>query len=347
MKSRSWLEEQIYFKQEEYFGSLLMAIQSARYSIEVETYIFEMDPVGRSVIEALIQAASRGVRVRVLVDGMGTWFTQDNLKKEFKDSRVQFRIYHPFSFFGIGYTHVNKRLHRKLWIFDHETAFTGSFNITGEPTRDTGVRLKGGPIGLLSDAFERVWSKKSENLPRRTRMGWVRLNENKKMRRSNHQDLIRRIREAKSRIWITSAYFVPPFFVLRALCRSGLQGRDVRLLLPARPDHIFMKWMAEAFYRTLLLSGVRVFEFEESFLHSKTILIDDWAMVGSTNLNHRSLVHDLEVDVVLHQLLSKTILQDQFEMDLKKSRELEYRRLKFSWLSRIIQWALHFFRFYA
>ncbi len=347
MKSRSWVEEKIYFKHEEYFGDLMSSIREARHSIELESYIFELDQTGQAVIQALIEAATRGVRVRVVVDGMGTWFTQNELENAFHGSRVQFRVYHPFSFFGIGYSHVNKRLHRKLWIFDHETVFTGSFNITAEPTRDTGVRLKGGPIGLLADAFERVWGKHTANLPHKTRMGWVRLNENKKMRRSNHQDLVRRIREARTRIWITNAYFVPPFFLLRALCRAGLQGLDVRLLLPARPDHLFMKWMGEAFYQTLLLSGVRVFEFEESFLHAKTILIDEWAMVGSTNLNHRSLVHDLEVDVVLHQSSSKERLESQFEQDLAKSCELEYRRLKFSRFSRLVQWVLHFFRFYA
>ncbi|MBU6153415.1 MAG: hypothetical protein KGP28_03845 [Bdellovibrionales bacterium] len=347
MKSRSWAQEQIYFDHQGYFDSLLAAIASARHSIEVESYIFELDVTGLAVAKALLEAASRGVRVRVLVDGMGTWFTQEDLKRKFAGSHVQFRIYHPFSLFGIGYSHLNKRLHRKLWIIDHKVVFTGSFNVMGIPHRDTGVRLEGGPVGLLSDAFERLWSKDSRIHPRRIRLGWVRLNENKKMRRANLQDLTRRIREAKSRIWITNAYFVPPFFMLRALCRAGLRGVDVQLLLPARPDHRFMKRMAEAFYQTLLLSGVRVFEFEESFLHAKTILIDEWAMVGSTNLNHRSLIHDLELDVVLHQPRSKEMLGEQFKEDLSKSRELEYRSLKFSWFSRVLQWALHFFRFYA
>jgi len=347
MKSRSWAEEEIFFEQKPYFAALISAIASARHSIELESYIFEMDGVGKKVLEALMTSATRGVRVRVLVDGMGTWFTQDGIKKILQGSRVQFRVYHPFSFFGIGYSHINKRLHRKLCLIDHETAFIGSFNITDEKNRDTGVRLKGGPIGLLTDAFERIWNRNGSRIPRRTRMGWVRLNENKKLRRTHHQDLIRRIREAKQRIWITNAYFVPPFFILRSLCRAGLEGLDVRLILPAHPDHVFMKWMAEAFYRTLLSSGVRVFEYEQSFLHAKTILIDDWVMVGSTNLNHRSLVHDLEVDVVLHQGTSKMTLAAQFEKDLAGSRELEYSKIRFSRISRIIQWALHFFRFYA
>jgi cardiolipin synthase len=347
MRARSWIEEEIYFKREDYFSSLLSLISTARHSIEVESYIFELDSIGRSVVDSLVRAAARGVRVRVMVDGMGTWFTQDELKDAFSGSGVQFKIYHPFSFFGIGYSHVNKRLHRKLAVFDHEVALAGSFNISGESTRDTAVKLKGGAVRLLSDAFERIWSKGSAGYPRKNRLGWVRLNENKKMRRMNHQDLIRRIREAETRIWITNAYFVPPFFVLRALCRAGLAGIDVRLLLPARPDHLFMKWMAEAFYRTLLLSGVRVFEFEESFLHAKTLLIDDWALVGSTNLNHRSLVHDLEVDVVLHQADSKEVLGRQFEADLLKSRELHPADLRFSAFSRFLQWILQFFRFYA
>jgi cardiolipin synthase len=347
MRSRSWVEEQIYFKPETFFPAVLSAISNARHSIEVETYIFELDAIGRSVVDALIGAASRGIRVRVLVDGVGTWFNQERLQKSFQGSQVRFRVYHPFSFFGIGYSHLNKRLHRKVWIIDHELAFTGSFNITGEPTRDTGVGLKGGPVWLLYDAFERLWSGRGATRSRRNRLGWVRLNENKRLRKSNHQDLTRRIRDAKSRIWITNAYFVPPLFLLRALCRAALRGVDVRVLLPSRPDHRFMKWMAEAFYRTLLLSGVRVFEFEGTFLHAKTLLIDEWTVVGSTNLNHRSLVHDLEVDVVLHQSSSSLLLSRQFEVDLAQSRELDYRSLRFSLLARLMQWLLHFFRFYA
>jgi cardiolipin synthase len=149
------------------------------------------------------------------------------------------------------------------------------------------------------------------------------------------------------RIWVTNAYFVPPVFLLRALCQAGLRGLDVCLLLPAHPDHVYMKWMSEAFYRTLLLSGVRVFEFGESFLHSKTLIIDDWVMVGSTNLNHRSLVHDLEMDVVLHQKSSHEVLETQFSRDLLASRELDLKSIHFSLASRFIQWLLHFFRFYA
>ncbi len=347
MKAGAWAEEQIYFDQGDYFQAILSEISSARHSIEMESYIFELDAIGMAVTSALREAALRGVRVRILVDGMGTWFTQDRLEKGFEGSRVQFKVYHPFSFPWFGASHLNKRLHRKLWIFDHRTAFTGSFNITGAANRDTGVRVRGGPIHLLSDAFERLWSRDPRKIHRKTRLGWVRLNENKRMRRANVQDLVRRMRESGKRIWITNAYFVPPLFLLRVLCRAGLRGVDVRLLLPARPDHVFMKWMAETFYRTLLLSGVRIHEYGESFLHAKTLLMDDWVMVGSTNLNHRSLIHDLEVDVVLHEAHSREVLRERFERDLESSRELSLHDLRFSVFSRILQWLLHFFRFYA
>jgi cardiolipin synthase len=128
---------------------------------------------------------------------------------------------------------------------------------------------------------------------------------------------------------------------------AALRGVEVKLILPAKSDHLYMKWMSEAFYRTLLLSGVRIFEYEDSFLHAKTLMIDDWVTVGSTNLNHRSLIHDLEVDVVLFKAASRNTLELQFEKDLKKSHEMKVDTFRISRFSRLIQWILSFFRFYV
>ena len=348
MKVRAWDQEEIYFERDDYFESLFRAIDAASRSVDLETYIFEWDRIGLRMIERLRAASERGVRVRVVLDGVGTWFTQDRISKAFEGSRVELKLFHPFTWFGFTFSQFNRRLHRKVCIVDQRICYVGSFNICDLPNRDTSVRLRGGAIWVFVHAIERLW-KKGAGFSKGGKRGFslVRLNETKKMRRICNHDLTRRIRTSRNRIWITNAYFVPPLFLLRELCYAGLRGVDVRLLLPAQPDHAFMKLMATAFYRTLILSGVRVYEYRAAFLHAKTWLVDDWALVGSTNLNHRSLIHDLEVDVVLLRSDSRLRLAGRFEQDLGQSIEMKLEHLKDRLLTRIFRWVLLKFRFYA
>jgi cardiolipin synthase len=348
MKLRTWAGEEIYFEKEAYFEALFRTIDGASRSIELETYIFEWDRMGLRMIERLKAAADRGVRVRVVLDGVGTWFTQDRIRESLESSRVELELFHPFTWFGFTFSQFNRRLHRKVCVVDQRVCFVGSFNICDVPNRDTAVKLTGGAIWVFVHAFERLW-KKGSGFTKGGKRGFslVRLNETKKMRRICNHDLVRRIRTSRGRIWVTNAYFVPPLFLLRELCYAGLRGIDVRLLLPERPDHAFMKRMATAFYRTLILSGVRVYEYRDAFLHAKTWLVDDWALVGSTNLNHRSLIHDLEVDVVLLRQESRERLRERFLEDLNQSTEMQLVNLKEGVFARLFRWFLLIFRFYA
>ena len=348
MKTRPWSKEVVFFDSHHYFADLFLAVDTARSSIELETYIFEMDSIGRELLARLKSASDRGVRVRMILDGVGTWFTQGKITESLSGSKIDLKIYHPFYFFGMAVSQFNKRLHRKVILIDRKIVFTGSFNITSEPNRDSGVRLEGGDLLAFSHAFERLWSGRFEveskirGLPNQ-----VRLNESKRLRRLCNQELSRRMHLARGRIWITNAYFVPPFFLLRDLCEAGLRGVDTRLILPEKPDHLYMKWLSEAFFKTLLLSGVRIFEYRKSFLHAKTWVIDEWRVIGSTNLNHRSLMHDLEVDVVLTGVDAKLSLESQFLKDLEDSVELNASTFKVGMISKLIQWMLLRLRFYT
>jgi cardiolipin synthase A/B len=162
--------------------------------------------------------------------------------------------------------------------------------------------------------------------------GLVRLNNKLALRRKNYRDLLARIAAARERIWITNAYFVPRGGLLRALGAAAKAGVDVRILVPAKSDIIFMPWVAAAFYYGLLKSGVRVFEYQPAVLHAKTMLIDDWMTVGSSNLNSRSMFHDLEADVVLSTCESLRALEAAFERDLGQSKEV----ILADWLKRPI-----------
>jgi cardiolipin synthase len=350
MSRESWSEESLYFDKETYFGALFEALASARHSIEMETYIFEPDPTGLRVLDALRAAARRGVRVRLVADGVGSWFWIGILREALRDSGVEFRVYHPVSLFRLAFARLNRRLHRKVCILDGKTVFMGSFNVTHRHHRDTGVRLIGPAVRELVEAFRILWEERfpTRKLPLHE-PARIRLNLTRRLRIRWNRELVRRIHEAKERVWITNAYFVPPWFLLRALCSAGLRGVDVRVLLPAEPDYRFMKWLSEAYYRYLLLSGVRVFEYRARFLHAKSMLVDrGFAIVGSTNLNHRSLMHDLEVDAELEHPASLRALEEQFESDLKNSLEIrEFDPSKGGWGMRLLRWLIVRVRYWA
>jgi cardiolipin synthase len=141
-------------------------------------------------------------------------------------------------------------------------------------------------------------------------------------RRENYLDLLLRISRAQHKIWITNAYFVPDGSLLRALSAAAMGGIDVRIIVPGFSDVVFMPWIASAFHLGLLRAGVRIFEYRRSILHAKTLVVDTWGLVGSSNLNHRSLLHDLEIDVEVVTDEGRAALERHFSEDLESSVEV-------------------------
>ncbi len=342
-------EELLYHQGDVYFEALLQDIEAAATRIDLETYIFRIDSVGKRFVRALIRAAERGVRVRLLVDGVGLPFASQTLPQLFQGSPVEVRIYHPvpWFFWHWKYTsedrplfrklidwliNLNHRNHRKTCVIDNEIAWVGSLNICdchlpvdqgGEGWRDTAVRVSKIATYPLTRAFEKAWHPYRLMPPFPAWRDYpFRLNYTRHRRRRLLRDLIRRIERAQNRLWITNAYFVPDRRLLQKLAQAAQRGIDVRILLPERSDVFFMPWTSSVFYGRLLRSGVKIYEYLPAILHAKTIIIDDWMTVGSSNLNYRSLLHDLEVDVVLQQTPSKQNLESQFLADLKNAREI-------------------------
>ncbi len=358
----AWQSEKIYYSSPEYFRDLIQHLNQARTSIELETYIFACDDLGLSVLQALVSAAQRGVRVRVMVDGIGAYWDIAKITSTLKTSPVQVKIYHHFLFAtrtswswqGLntllrGFAQLNRRLHRKTILIDHNILFLGSFNISGKAHRESGVCVTGTNVLKVLAAFESIWQRRvyQRRLHLSNQSPFVRLNSTHKLRQHNNRDLANRIRAANHRIWITNAYFVPPLFTLNAILCAGENGIDVQILTPARSDHLFMKLLTESYYQQLLRSGVRLFEYHRDFLHAKTLLIDDWALIGSSNMNHRSLLHDLEVDVVLTQPSSLQSLESQFKLDLNSAHEIKLEHLASRrFLDRVFSWLLYSLRYW-
>lgn len=337
----TWLEEKIYYKKENYFFDLLISISNAKKYIDLETYIFEYDEIGKKILDALNMASTKGVSVRLVVDGFGSFFWISKIKDHLNLGQVCLKIYHPFSLRLL--LKLNKRLHRKTCIIDQQIAYLGSFNVTDSHNRDTGVLIRGPEVELAVEAFDKIWFHQWKFWKKWRPLSLLRFNDSIRARHFYNQDLAWRLKKAKRRIWITNAYFVPPLFVLTAIYSSARRKIDVRLLTPGRSDHPFVQWMTETFYKGLLISGVRLFEYhhEKLFLHAKTLIIDDWVMIGSSNIDHRSLFHNLELDVVLGQNSSLLSLEEQFLNDLSHSKEIFLKDLNSNFL---LNWALRFLR---
>ena len=347
----SWNREELFFDGDAYFSGLLADLETAQKSVELESYIFELDGTGEAVIESLIRCTQRGVHTRLLVDGFGSLPTCEAIRARLRGTQVRFHVYHPFQWpkpWGISkwFGRANRRDHRKLCIVDGARAWLGSFNVADvhrkqsredlRPWRDTGVRIEGQEVLSLLAAFDQAWRAR-----RFSATFWpshlVRLNYRRTDRARGAEDLLQKIRSARSRVWLTTPYFVPGRKLLAALKAARSNGADVRLLGPALSDVPGMRSVAATYYGHILKAGGAVYQYQPSVLHAKTALIDDWATVGSSNLNQRSLHHDLEADVVLQSPASIAALADQFELDLKNSICVTPQLLaKRSWTEKMI-----------
>lgn len=354
-KQDSWQSERLIFDGDEFFSDLARSIESAQVSVSIETYIFRPDPIGRRIEQLLKRAAKRGLEVRLLVDGIGSLGWIDYRAPDLEISGVKVRIYHPVTWGHIvpRWDHpnaptlaarLNRRTHRKIAIIDGKIAYVGSVNMTAEHSReitgplawrDTTLRVHGGPIEDLVRAFDNVWlrshdtsgkRKWTESLPIKPLPkpnALLRLNYTVRLRSRGAKELLVTMRSARHKLWITNAYFAPSGKFVRAILTAAQNGADVRLLVPRHSDVFFMPWVSTSHYKRLLKAGVRIYEYLPRFLHSKTMVIDDRALVGTSNLNRRSLFHDFEVDLYASLKETHDELERKFLEDLESAEEIK------------------------
>lgn len=304
-----------------YFSALEKAIEDARNSVFLETYIFAADLVGRRIASALAQAAQRGVIVRVLVDGYGSKDKFTEIQQQLLAAKVQVLIYNPkISPYTLQRNRL-RRLHRKLVVIDGCLCFVGGINIIDEPSQlapryDYAVRIEG-PLPVIA-------AKETERLWRRIALAnfhWVwrqrQFFENKKLAVGKQRaafvvrDNLRHrfdienayldaIDRAQKEIIIVNAYFFPGRRFRRALRRAAGRGVLVILLLQGRLEYGLLHYAVQAFYGALLDAGVEIYEYQKSLMHAKVAVIDQrWSTVGSSNIDPFSLLLAREANVVV------------------------------------------------
>jgi len=304
----------------EYFRKWIEACRLAQSSIRLETYIFELDELGEEILAELRLAIARGVKVRIVIDAIGSpAFTSakvEELSREGIKVRVFGRprdvIHEAWEKFKRGqywraFQNLRKfqlRNHRKLAIFDGETAMVGSANI-GErfsDWRETTVILRGPGVTGLKQSFIRSW-----HLAARERVHdefeWrspaIRTNFTRLERRNTNRRLLEKIRMERSRLYLSTAYFHPRPLLLVALFAALLRGVDLRILSPKQSDITWFPWLSRALYSGLIEKGAKIYEYERGMMHAKAVLVSDPFYVGSTNMDCLSCTHALELDVVL------------------------------------------------
>ncbi len=354
--NESMTTETLFHQGDYFFDSLLKECKRARHEILIEAYIFETDDLGKRLLKVLRKKAQEGIKVKILIDGIGSFSFCPLLFKKLCNENFEIRVFNPLPFqcgansepytqnfalqFLRGLFFINKRNHRKTYIIDKRIAYVGSINITslhsfrfsGERSwRDTGIKLKDERVGLLRDAFYYAWKRHLshtnaiESFPnaiRSIRSG-LRLNDGPFARALQNHDLIKRIEKAKNRIWITNPYFVPTPRLITALKGAALRGVNISIIIPRKSDMKLFPLINSLASRKLAKWGINIFEYLPRILHAKIMVIDQWCIVGSSNMNSRSLKHDYEVDVVLRDQRNKDSLTKQFLFDLAESTELK------------------------
>jgi cardiolipin synthase len=339
-----------------FYAAMLERMAAARHYILLEMYLFESGEVADRFVNVLCEAAARGIQVYVLLDDYGSSGLSKDDRNRLKSGGVQLAFYNPLKF-GDGHRNLF-RDHRKLLVVDGEFAYTGGAGITdafdpglrpGMYWHETMVEVQGPNVQDWGTLFEENWNKWASappQLPPRPRLETERqqLGHVIASRSPTHSEInrsfIKHIRKATERVWLATAYFVPSRRVRRALRRRAKQGVDVRLMLPgAHNDHPWTRHMGRRYYARLLRNGVRIFEYQPRFLHSKVMLCDHWVSIGSSNVDRWNFRWSLEANQEIADREFAEQVQAQFEADFLECKEFHYDQWsRRPWHKRAREW---------
>lgn len=340
------------------FDAMVAAIDGARESVALESYMFFSDSVGERFARVLLDAARRGVHVRVIADWVGSREATSAFWRRLRAGGVEVRIFnrpglHPW----LG---LIPRDHRKALVVDTQIAMTGGMGLAEvwsgmiaprrrAPWRDTAVRIEGPAAVDMGRAFEMMWKRAGGTERRGVRrqrhlvrpshgadVQWtptsgsiVGIIEGEPLRLRVARALQLQAVSAERCIWIASAYFYPSLAELEALGGAALDGVDVRVLVPSRYDHAWMRRLTTRAYRRLIRNRVRVWEWNGAMMHAKTSVVDGrWVRVGSTDFNPLGVAINYELDAVIEDATLGAQAEAMFLDDLEHSREITMKNRK-------------------
>ncbi len=348
---------------ENFFPVMLAEIEKARYSVLLEFYFVSSGVIASQFVQCLRRVAQRGVMVKLIIDDFGSYHFTSADREALKAEGVEIVVYNPLHL--SKFTRNFARDHRKLLIVDQQVAFIGGTGLSdvywlsedeGCPWHELMVRIEGPVVMDLVTVFNGLWQRCTTHLL--SRGGSVEQKGGAKVRVCTVQGLyqqdikasfLARVNSSNTRVWLMTAYFLPSFSMRYALRRAAKRGIDVRLII-AGPytDQPWVFHASKKYYSRLLKAGVRIFEYQPRFLHAKMSVVDEWASIGSCNLDHWNLRWNLEANVELEDDQCVDQMAQLFDQDLSHCQEVTYdiwskrpwyRRFKetlWAWISHLV-----------
>jgi len=333
-----------------FFEELIRELNEAKKYIHMEYYIFENDEIGSQIMDILVKKAEEGLKIILIYDGMGCAKVPSKFFKRLSNAGGEVQNFFPPFFSGYG-LRVNYRTHRKITLVDGKCGFLGGINIGDDYLgdgkkrdywRDTHLKIEGsGIIGLEKEFLinydfmknnQRFFKKKrkKDDFSIDEYLNYEEVNGETDLQIvSSGPDyeepyikngIYKMISDAKKSIYIQTPYFIPDETVLNALKIAVMSGIEVNIMIPNKPDHIFVYWATLSYIGDLVKVGAKCYVYENGFLHSKVVIVDDKVCtVGSTNMDIRSFVLNFEINAFIYDPKIALELKENFLEDMKTS----------------------------
>lgn len=350
---------------EAFFPAVIARIQAARTEILLESFILEADEVGQELQQALLDAAARGVHIEIIVDGYGSDCLTGEYVAQLVKAGIHIQAFDPTPRFLGMRTNLFRRLHRKIVVVDMKVAFVGGINFCESQLAEQGPRAKQdyaveveGPVvhdirqaslALLTEYGDA--SRFAPPAPPTLIKGDARillvLRDNQRHRTDIEDQYLQALRNARDRIIIANAYFLPSYRILRELKRACRRGVKVTLILQGLPDMPWVRTLSTLLYNDLLRHGIVIQEYCQRSLHGKVAVVDhDWCTVGSSNLDPLSLSLNLEANLVVkHHGLNRQLHDSLSELATNCRRVSRSVAAKgYWWRTPLISLCFHFLR---
>lgn len=328
---------------DQFYPAMLEAIRGAKDTVNFEVYIFDSDETGRQFLEAFAERARAGIEVRVLLDWFGSIRMKRADRRALREAGVKLELFRPLGLRNL--VRIYRRTHRRAIVIDGSVGFTGGAAIsnkwrgdtrTPKEWRDSMTQVTGALVTGVQSAFAANWVYCSGEIIAGPRFypavedGGPACGVSVVSSPSDAQQPIRLLFwlsfiNARRRLWIASSYFIPDHQLRKAVQTRARAGVDVRILVPGNhTDAIPVQYAGRGYYEELLQAGVRVFEYQASMMHAKTVLVDDaWVLVGSANMDERSMELNEENLLGVAEADYARAVAEGFERDLTRSKEIQ------------------------
>lgn len=341
------------------FESIFHALEEAKEHIHLQYYIFEDGLLADKLLEVFERKIAEDVTIRLLYDGIGSYSLSKKYLRKLKKIGVETAQFLPFKF-GRFLSALNYRNHRKIIVIDNKIGFTGGINISdkylkGDPAlgkwHDTHLKIEGEAVDFLNRTFMTDWYLASGN---KVDFSTFKVYRAPKIGTSlqivpsgpdDDFDVMEQvyfsiINSAEKYLYIVNPYIIPNHAILQALMTAALSGVDVRILMSTSTDIKLVDWCVRAYFESYLKAGIKIYLYDDGFLHSKVMMCDDEiASIGTANLDNRSLQQNYEAQVFVYDSVLCQQMKSDFLKDCEKSIILEdYEKYKERpWIKKLIE----------